>query len=144
MIFIDALSRHFIAVPAPKSAAETVARIFVTEVMCKFGSPLVLITHNGAAFRVELFEHVCKSLNVARLTTAPYASQSDGSVERAHRTVKAKLRRAVGRGGVDWRERLALVVVVAAMDCSTRAAGLSAAEIVFGRPPTVPTGGRRY
>ena len=137
MTFIDALSRYLIAVPTENSAAETAARLFVTEVICKFDAPLVLITDNGTAFTAGLFEHVCKILNVTHLTTAPYTPQSNGSIERAHQTMKIKLRQMVSRGGVDWREKLPLAV--AAMNHSIQVSGLNAAEIVFGRPPIIPT-----
>ena len=137
MTFIDAMSRYLIAVPTENSTAEMAARVFVTEVVCKFGSPLVLITDNGTAFTAELFEHVCKILNVTHLTTAPYAPQSNGSIERAHQTMKMKLRQMVSCGGADWREKLPLAV--AAMNHSIQASGLSATEIVFGRPPIIPS-----
>ena len=137
MTFIDALSRYLIAVPTKNSTAETAAKVFVTEVICKFGSPLVLITDNGTAFTAELFEHVCKILKVTHLTTAPYTPQSNGSIERAHQTMKMKLKQTVSHGGTDWKEKLPLLV--AAMSHSIQAFGLSATEIVFGRPPILPT-----
>ena len=137
MTFIDALSRFFIAVPTENSTAETAARVFVNEIICRFGAPVILITDNGTAFTAELFEHVCKILEIAHLTTAPYAPQSNGSIERAHQTMKMKLRQAVSRGGADWRDKLPMVV--AAMNFSPQLSGLSAVEIIYGRPPIIPT-----
>lgn len=137
MTFIDALSRYLVAVPAENATAETAARVFVTEIICKFGSPQILVTDNGTSFTAELFEHVCKILGVTHLTTAPYAPQSNGSIERVHQTMKTKLRQEVSQGGADWKEKLPLVV--AAINDSVQTSGLSPHEIIFGRPPAIPT-----
>ena len=136
MTFIDALSRFFIAVPTDNSTAETAARVFIKEIICRFGAPVLLITDNGTALTAELFEHVCKLLEVTHLTTAPYAPQSNGSIERAHQTMKMKLRQAVNYGGADWKEKIPMVVV--AINSSIQPSGLSAAEIAYGRPPIIP------
>lgn len=137
MTFIDALSRHLIAVPAENSTAETAARILVTEATCNFGTPTIPIADNGTALKSELFEHVCKVSRITHLTTAPYTPQSNGSIGRVRQTLKMKLRQTVSQGGADWKETLPLVV--AAMNDSEQASRLSASEIALGRPPAAPS-----
>lgn len=137
MTFIDTLSRYFIAVPTKNSTAETTAQVFMTETICKFNSSQALITDNDTSFTAELFEHVCKILEVTQLTVAPYSPQLNGFIEIMHQTMKTILRQEVSHRGADWKEKLPLIVE--AMNHQPQLSELSPTKIVFKRLPTIPT-----
>jgi hypothetical protein len=60
LTFQDELSKYTIAVPISQQDAETIARIFVEEIVLKFVIPHVLLTYQGSNFLSELFTNLCK------------------------------------------------------------------------------------
>ena len=56
-----------------------------------FGCPAEIIADNGGAFASQAFDNALKSQNIERHAIAPYRPQSNGKVERFHRTLKAIL-----------------------------------------------------
>jgi len=48
LTFQDELSKYTLAVPIPRQDAETVAKIFVEEIILKFGIPQVILTDQGS------------------------------------------------------------------------------------------------
>jgi hypothetical protein len=50
LTFQDDLSKYVVAAPINQQEAETVARVFVSEFLFKYGSPSIVQTHQGANF----------------------------------------------------------------------------------------------
>ncbi|XP_039969030.1 uncharacterized protein LOC120780861 [Bactrocera tryoni] len=71
--------------------AETVAHAFYTQWICQFGTPLTITTDQGLQFESALFTSLSRMLGIHRIRTTPYHTQSNGLVERWHRTLKAAL-----------------------------------------------------
>lgn len=67
--------------------AKTVACHFVTQFVCLHGLPKSLVTDCGTEFLSGIFKEVCKLLKIRQTFTTPYHPQSNGSLERSHRTV---------------------------------------------------------
>ncbi|XP_050339125.1 uncharacterized protein LOC126765559 [Bactrocera neohumeralis] len=65
--------------------AETVAHAFYTQWICQFGTPLTITTDQCLQFESALFT------SLSRIRTTPYHPQSNGLVERWHRTLNAAL-----------------------------------------------------
>jgi hypothetical protein len=76
LTFQDDLSKYTIAAPIQQQDAMTVARVFVKEIVLKFGIPQVILTDQGSNFLSELFTNVCKLLRIKRIKTSPYHPQS--------------------------------------------------------------------
>ena len=72
LTFQDELSKYTMAVPIPQQDALTVERVFVEQIILKFGIPQILFTDQGSNFLSELFANVCKLLRVKRIKTSPY------------------------------------------------------------------------
>lgn len=94
---IDAFSRYPEIIAMPDQKAETVARMFVKPVICRHGCPAVLVTDNGANFVSALMKNVCKLLAIDKIHTTAYHSQSNGVIERYHRTLKDMLYHSIDR-----------------------------------------------
>ena len=62
--------------------AETVARLFVEEVICRHGAPEHLLSDRGANFLSDLLAEVCCLMKVKKVNTSGYHPQTDGLVER--------------------------------------------------------------
>ena len=63
MNFLNILT---IAVPIKQQDDETIATVFVEEILLKFGIPQVILTNQGLNFLSELFTNVCKLLKIKK------------------------------------------------------------------------------
>jgi len=87
LTFQDELSKYIIAVSILQQDAETIARVFVEEIVLKFGIPQVILTDQGSNFLSELFTNVCKLLKIKKLKNSAYHPQINGALERTHRVL---------------------------------------------------------
>ncbi len=86
--------------PIQDQSAETVARLLITEMFCRYGAPEeLLLSDHGANFISDLFTEVCKLLNVNKANTSGYHPQSDGLVEKMNSTIIAILSKVVEKSG---------------------------------------------
>jgi len=58
MTFQDKWSKYTVAVPITQQDAKTVARVFVEEIVLKFGIPQVILTDKGSKFLSDLFTNL--------------------------------------------------------------------------------------
>ena len=82
--------------------AETIARLFVQEVICRHGAPERLLSDRGSNFLSDLMTEVCRLMDITKVNTTGYHPQTDGLVERFHRTLLAMLSKYVDKHGRDW------------------------------------------
>jgi hypothetical protein len=87
LTFQDELSKYTIAVPISRQDAKTIARVFVEEIVLKFGIPQVILTEQGSNFLSELFTNVCKLLKIKKLKSTAFHPQTNGALERTHRVL---------------------------------------------------------
>jgi transposase InsO family protein len=85
LTFQDELSKYTLGVPIPQQDASTVGKVFVEQIILKFGIPQTLLTAQGSNFLSELFANTCKFLRVKRIKTSSYHPQTNGALERTHR-----------------------------------------------------------
>eukprot|EP00736_Rhodelphis_marinus_P012019 Rmarinus@m.1179 len=109
LVFSDYYTKYSIAFPVQDITAETVADIFVHEVMCRLGLPEKLLTDRGMNLRAEVFAALCAKLGVRRGFTTAYHPQGDGQVERFNHTLIKMVTAYISDDHKDWDEHLALV-----------------------------------
>lgn len=107
LTFQDDLSKFFWCAPMPDAEAETVAKIFYSEIISKYGIPARLVTDNGTNFTAKLFGSVCKLLRIKKQHITPYHPQANGSLERSHRPLAEYLRSFAKEDGSNWDQWLA-------------------------------------
>ena len=76
------------AVPIDAPSAKETADAFVKTWISRFGVPLYVVSDQGKNFESELFNHLAKTIGFHRIRTTAYHPQSNGKVERSHRTLK--------------------------------------------------------
>jgi cleavage and polyadenylation specificity factor subunit 1 len=89
--FIDRATNWVEATPVSSITAKEVAKTFISTWFSRFGTPLYLTTDRGSQFESELFHELSTSLGFTRLRTTAYHPQSNGKIERYHRTMKASI-----------------------------------------------------
>jgi len=104
---IDRATRWTEAIPLIDTTASSVAIAFVSGWISRFGVPLQVITDRGTQFQSELFSNLSSILGFHHIRTTSYHPQSNGIVERFHRTLKS----AIMARSDNWFVSLPLVLL---------------------------------
>ena len=136
LTMIDRKTRWFEAVPIPNITADTVASFLSSTWFSRYGIPSTIITDQGKQFESELFNHLTSGLGIKHLRTSAYHPQTNGLVERAHRTMKASLRILSTSSG--WTKALPFVLL-GWHNTPNRSSGVSPSQLLFGSNTYLPT-----
>jgi transposase InsO family protein len=132
---IDRSTRWAEAVPLKGTATRDCISAFLTGWISRFGIPDNVTTDRGAQFSSAEWKNFLTSYGITQHMTTAFHPQSNGMVERFHRSLKNSLR--AKQNGKSWTENLPLVLLglrtVQKMD-----SGLSCAEMVYGCALTLP------
>jgi transposase InsO family protein len=101
LTFIDHFTRYAEAIPIPDQTAETCARVYATQIIARHGSGSTLITNQGRAFISKFFK-VCKILKIRKVQTSAYHPQSNGMVERFHKSLHDGMSHYINCNGTNW------------------------------------------
>ena len=132
LTIIDRSTRWIEAIPIADITTVTVAIAFLTGWVSRFGVPFYLITDRGAQFESELFQELSKLVGFCRLRTTSYRPQTNGMIERAHRTIKTSI---VARGE-NWLTALPIVLLGIRNTCND--SGFSPMQTVTGTHALLP------
>ena len=131
--FMDRATRWVEAHPLTTITAAAVAEAFLHAWVARFGVPLLLITDQGRQFESNLFQCLSRTLGFHRLRTAAYHPQSNGKLERVHRTIKTALKARKA----NWLQ--SLPVVLMAIRATPNDSGYSPFTAVTGAPILIPS-----
>ena len=70
-----------------KTDAETIAEVYVKEIVCKYGAPTKLLSDRGRNFIGDVFIRVCEHLGVSRLKIFSFHPQTNGFTEHFNKTL---------------------------------------------------------
>ena len=146
---IDYFTKWPEAYALPNQEAETVADALLGGILSRFGLPDTLHSDQGRNFESRVFAAMCSRLGIQKTRTTPLRPQSDGLVERLHRTLGQQLAILTSEHQRDWDEHLPLVLMAcrsAVQESTTCSPALlmlgrelrTPAELAFGRPPDAP------
>jgi hypothetical protein len=107
----DNLSKYLIAIPMITQIAEEIALTFMRYVILQNGILHCIVTDQGTQFMGDLFKRLCKLLKVYKVKTNTYYPESNGSLERAHKTMIEYLRCFCNPKGTDWNQFLSFAVL---------------------------------
>lgn len=88
--------------PSENHEANTIAYYFVTQFVCFHGLPKSLVTDCGTEFLSHVLTEICRLLKIKTLSTSPSHPQSNGSLERSHRTLREYIRSFVNKFQTNW------------------------------------------
>ena len=123
--------------PLATKTAANVLHYLEADYIPRFGPPEVLITDRGLEFRNALVEGYLRHLGVDVRHTTPYHPQTNGKIERFHRTIKAILRKLVNARGGEWEDCLGPALWAHRVSTSD-VTGYSPYFLTYGRQPPVP------
>lgn len=133
----DDLSKFSTAVPLADHTANTIAKAFVENFVCHHGIPKAIVTDQGPDFMSKIFTACCKLLQIKKINTTAYHPQSNGALERSHRTLAEYLRHYVNDKKLDWDEYVpyAMFTYNSTIHTTTKC---QPHELVYGYPVEVP------
>ncbi|UYV73731.1 hypothetical protein LAZ67_11000573, partial [Cordylochernes scorpioides] len=131
---IDRFTGWIEAIPIRNETAETVARAFYEGWITRFGVPYEVITDQGRQFTSELFKTLATLCGVKLKHTTAYHPQSNGKIERFHRTLKAAIR---AHNSNKWTESIP-TVLLGLRAALRKDSDYSLTQMVYGKTIKLP------
>ena len=137
MTAIDYFTRWVEAFPIRNQEAETVAKVLVEQVFCRYGVPMQILSDQGANFESRLFQEMCRLLRIDKLRTTAYKPRTNGLIERWHRVLNTMLAKVVADNHRDWHVQLPYVLA-AYRATEHDVTGYTPNKIFLGREAIMP------
>lgn len=132
---IDRFTRWPEAYPVADASAETTARTFYDGWISRYGTPATITTDQGRNFESKLFTNLARLMGIKKIHTTSYHPQSNGLVERWHRSMKAALMARCNT--LHWASELS-TILLGLRTALREDTGTSAAEILYGTSLRLP------
>ena len=132
---IDRFTRWPEAIPLAQTDTASIGRAFALHWVARFGVPSDITSDRGAQFTSDMWKALAESLGSKIHHTTAYHPQSNGLVERFHRSLKAALRARLTTPS--WLDELPWVML-GLRTMPKEDLGTSVAEMVYGSTLTVP------
>lgn len=142
LTFQDDLTKYFGGFPLKTDDSESIAQGMVNNIVLQYGLPESILTDRAQNFLSDLMTKVFKLLGINRLSTSPYHPESNGSLERQHKVLKAMLRAYSDKDNTNWPDFIPFAVFVINTTVN-RASGFTPFSLLYGYKMTVPTNLKR-
>jgi len=125
------------AFPLKSTDSETLAKVLINEVICRYGMPSSLHSDQGANLTSSLISSLCQNLGITQTRTTAYHPQGNGQVERFNRTLEAMLAKTVSEHQQDWDQHIPKLLF-AYRTAIHEATGYTPFHVTFGHSPVLP------
>jgi hypothetical protein len=107
MVCVDKLTRYVVYAPlTTTSTTQEVWRLFYTRVVAIFGLPENILSDRDARFTARFWQDIWTLLDTKLLMSTAYHPQTDGTTERANKTLITALRSYVDLHQTNWDDLL--------------------------------------
>ena len=138
IVFIDYFTKYVELVAVPDIKARTVAWAFLTEVICRHGTPSYLHSDRGTNYLSNIVSETCKLLQITKTQTSSYHPQCNGQSERMMSVILASLAKRLDAQHDTWDRHLPFVQFVHNNSPCLDSTGYSPAFLTYGRHPRSP------
>ena len=94
IVATDYLTRWPEAKAVPDAEANTLAQFIFEEIICRHGTPKIILSDQGRNFISETIRILCEKFLIKHKFSSPYHPQTNGMVERLNRTLCESLAKA--------------------------------------------------
>lgn len=127
---LDVATRFVHGVPLRAVSAKAVVRS-LTDFFSMFGVPTQVQTDGASYFTGTVFTTFLHKLGITHSVSSPYHPESQGALERSHRSIKSSLTKLGLDSGSSWDDDLAFALF-ALRDTPNASHGFTPFELVFG------------
>ena len=138
VVFIDYLTKWVEAFPLKNMTAESIAKVFINEIVTRHSAPKELLSDQGANFMSKLIKEVCRYFEINKINTSPYNPKCDGLTERFNKTLCKMLAVYSNANQTNWDLYLPLVLFAYRTSQQTTT-GSSPFELLYGRDANLPS-----
>ena len=138
LVFTDYLTKWVEAFPLRDQKAETIAKIFINEIVTRHSAPRELLSDRGTNFMSKLISSVTNYFKINKIQTTPYNPKCDGLTERFNKTLCAMLAVYSDANQTNWDLYLPLVLLAYRTSQQTTTEA-SPFELLYGREPRLPS-----
>jgi hypothetical protein len=135
---IDLATHYPEAIALPNHTAQSVAKALVT-VFSHFGFSREVLSDQGTDFQSDLMKIFLQDFGISHVTCSTHHPESNGCLERFHRTLKGMIRSLVDRFEDSWDECLPWVLF-SYRECPVETLGFSPFELLYSYPVRGPLG----
>ena len=137
LTMIDRATSWIEAVPMAEITAKAVVQTLNDTWVCRFGPPEILITDQGLQFESEIFNSYCNRIGCKHRRTTAYHPQTNGKIERWHRSLKNSLRTFSENPEKSWPTDLPRILL-SLRNCTTSDGKASPTQLTFGYQTRLP------
>ncbi|UYV68418.1 hypothetical protein LAZ67_5004276 [Cordylochernes scorpioides] len=134
LTLIDRFTNWMEVLPLEDIKADTIIKSFYKEWISRYGAPCHLITDRGMQFMSHKLKEFAKMCGIQLKHTTSYHPQSNGKIERFHRTLKTAIS---SHNYIRWTERLPSVLL-GLRSSIYGSSDFSIAQMVFGKTIRLP------
>ena len=137
LLLTDLYTKWIELIPIPDATAETCATKIINEFIGRFGCPITIHSDQGRNYESELFQQMCKLLEIRKTRSSPRHPQSNGIVERLNQTMVMMIRAYLKGRPTSWDENLG--IIAGAYRASTHeTTGYTPNKLMLGRENRMP------
>ena len=137
LVITDNFMLYALAVVTKDQTAKTVAKVLYERFIMVFGTPVKLLSDQGANFTLVLVEELCTAFSIQKCWITVYHPQCNGQVKHFHQTLFRMIGKLASDKKVQWEQHLPELLQVYN---NTRSAvtGYSPHYLMIGRCPHLP------
>lgn len=137
LVVHDCFTKWVEAYPMPNQEAVTVTTTLVNEFICRYGTPIQILTDQGQYFESNIFQDTCKMLGIDKVRTSGLRPSSNGNVERINRTIGIMLTIFCEKKQKLW-DTFVPQILMAYRSSIHSSTGKTPNKMVFGKEVTLP------
>ena len=122
--------------PIPAKTQEQIFRFIANDYIPRHGAPRVVLTDQGLEFRGQDLRRYFIRLGITHKRSTPFHPQTNGRLERSHRTLKQILRKLTNAKAEEWEDHLSAALY--AYRCTPGVSGFTPYFLHYGREPEPP------
>ena len=137
LTIIDHCSGWVEVKPIPTKESRHVLRYLEQEYLPRFGAPEIIITDQGQEFNAIPLKQYMEEVGTEHRRASPYHPETNGRIERFHRTLKDMIRKLVNHQSSNWEDCLGQALWAHRISTSS-VTGFTPFFLQYGRRPRAP------
>ncbi|VDH94525.1 Hypothetical predicted protein [Mytilus galloprovincialis] len=137
LVIGDHFTRWMEAYPLPNQYSHIVAEKLVNEFVSRFGIPLEIHTDQGTNFQSNLFQELCRLLDIHKTKSTPFHPSSNGLIEKFNQTLGKMIKSYVDENKRKWDFYIP-ILMSAYRSTVHPSTGFSPNKLMLGREVNLP------